>query len=46
MANITITERMRGVFWFLALWIAGVGGTMLLALPFKLLIKWGASAGF
>jgi hypothetical protein len=46
MANITITKRMRGVFWFFALWAAGVGATMLLALPFKLLIQWGTAAGF
>ncbi|KIG06763.1 hypothetical protein AWB72_02389 [Caballeronia concitans] len=54
MANITITERSRSfwtmrfrkVFWFVALWVAGVGGAMLLALPFKLLIRWGTSAGF
>ncbi|GAB5095041.1 hypothetical protein P9250_12930 [Caballeronia sp. LP006] len=51
MANITITERggsiamMRAkkVFWFVALWVTGVGGAMLLALPFKLLIKAGAA---
>ncbi|MDR5754062.1 MULTISPECIES: hypothetical protein [unclassified Caballeronia] len=28
--------------WFVALWFAGVGGAMLLALPFKLLIRAGA----
>ncbi|SAK47800.1 hypothetical protein AWB81_00662 [Caballeronia arationis] len=47
MANITITKvagrgRLAQVCWFLALWLAGVGGTMLLALPFKLLIRAGA----
>jgi hypothetical protein len=48
MANITITERAHGArdkarraFWFVALWFAGVGGAMLLALPFKLLIRAG-----
>jgi len=43
MANITTTERARRIFWFVALWMAGVGGTMLLALPFKLLIRAGAA---
>ncbi|WP_250515262.1 hypothetical protein [Caballeronia sp. INDeC2] len=43
MANINTTERARKVFWFVALWMAGVGGTMLLALPFKLLIRAGAA---
>ncbi|WP_277184478.1 hypothetical protein [Caballeronia sp. BR00000012568055] len=43
MVNITITERVRKLSWFVALWMAGVGGAMLLALPFKLLIKLGAS---
>ncbi|BBU29740.1 hypothetical protein BTHE68_34740 [Burkholderia sp. THE68] len=43
MANITTIERARKVFWFVALWAAGVGGTMLLALPFKLLIRAGAA---
>lgn len=42
MANITTIERARKVFWFVALWMAGVGGAMLLALPFKLLIRLGA----
>ena len=44
MANITITKdgvrgRFARVYWFVALWFAGVGGAMLLALPFKLLIR-------
>jgi hypothetical protein len=48
MANITIIEadikRRRGAglkstLWFVALWCVGVGGAMLLALPFKLLIQ-------
>jgi hypothetical protein len=48
MANITITEtgatrrkgaRLKSVLWFIALWCVGVGGAMLLALPFKLLIQ-------
>jgi len=43
MANITTTARARKIFWFVALWMAGVGGTMLLALPFKLLIRAGAA---
>ncbi|MDR5818063.1 MULTISPECIES: hypothetical protein [unclassified Caballeronia] len=43
MANIITTERARKLFWFVALWVAGVGGAMLLALPFKLLIKAGAA---
>jgi hypothetical protein len=43
MANITTTERARKIFWFVSLWMAGVGGTMLLALPFKLLIRAGAA---
>jgi hypothetical protein len=38
MANITITKVKR-VAWFVALWFGGVGGAMLLALPFKLLIR-------
>jgi hypothetical protein len=52
MANITITERgtsasrAKKLFWFVALWIAGVGGAMLLALPFKLLIRVGALGHF
>jgi hypothetical protein len=50
MANITITEprferrkgsRLKSTLWFIALWCAGVGGAMLLALPFKLLIQMG-----
>ncbi|WP_244816251.1 hypothetical protein [Caballeronia sp. Lep1P3] len=51
MANITITERSgspamsraKKLFWFVALWMAGVGGAMLLALPFKLLIRLGTA---
>jgi hypothetical protein len=48
MANITITEtgtnrrkstRLKSMLWFVALWCVGVGGAMLLALPFKLLIQ-------
>jgi hypothetical protein len=48
MANITITEagtkrrkgaRLKSTLWFVALWCLGVGGAMLLALPFKLLIQ-------
>ncbi|CAH2800713.1 MAG: hypothetical protein CBARDCOR_5775 [uncultured Caballeronia sp.] len=48
MANITITEndikrrkntRLKSTLWFVALWCVGVGGAMLLALPFKLLIQ-------
>jgi hypothetical protein len=48
MANITITEtgsqrrkgaRLKSMLWFAALWCVGVGGAMLLALPFKLLIQ-------
>jgi hypothetical protein len=47
--NITITEcglmaRAKRLFWFVALWGAGVGGAMLLALPFRLLIKFGAAS--
>jgi hypothetical protein len=42
MANITTIDRAKKLGWFVALWFAGVGGAMLLALPFKLLIKWGA----
>ena len=42
MANITITERKTGrlksALWFVALWCCGVGGAMLLALPFRLMI--------
>jgi hypothetical protein len=43
MANITIIKRGRfaQVLWFVALWVAGVGGAMFLALPFKLLIRAG-----
>ncbi|WP_248322446.1 hypothetical protein [Caballeronia sp. Sq4a] len=51
MANITTTERggdaamtrATKLFWFVALWMAGVGGAMLLALPFKLLIRLGTA---
>jgi len=43
MANITTTERARKIFWFVALWMAGVGGTMLLALQFELLSRAGAA---
>jgi hypothetical protein len=48
MANITTTKndgnrrkgrRFRSMLWFVALWCVGVGGAMLLALPFKLLIQ-------
>ena len=50
MANITITKtetgikrregwRLKSTLWFVALWCVGVGGAMLLALPFKLLIQ-------
>ena len=48
MANIIITEtdikhrkgsRLKSTLWFVALWCVGVGGAMLLALPFKLLIQ-------
>lgn len=47
MANIIITEpqptvrvsRLKNVLWFVALWCGGVGGAMLLALPFKLMIR-------
>jgi len=48
MANITITETrvetqkcsaLKKTLWFVALWCVGVGGAMLLALPFKLLIQ-------
>ncbi|WP_201303902.1 hypothetical protein [Burkholderia sp. 8Y] len=50
MANITTIERggvgAKKLFWFVALWVAGVGGAMLLALPFKLLIWWGAGVRF
>jgi hypothetical protein len=44
MANITTIEGRKGggalrkVLWFVALWCVGVGGAMLLALPFRLLI--------
>ena len=50
MANITIIEhgnnrrrisRLKSTLWFVALWCVGVGGAMLLALPFKLLIQMG-----
>jgi hypothetical protein len=37
------TERIRKFCWFLGLWTLGVGGAVLLALPFKLLIMFGAS---
>jgi len=43
MANITTIERARKAFWFVALWVTGVGGAMLLALPFKLLIRLGTA---
>ena len=42
MANNTITDknagRLKSVVWFVALWCCGVGGAMLLALPFRLMI--------
>lgn len=28
----------RGLFWFVVLWLAGVAATALLALPFRLLV--------
>lgn len=31
-------QRLTGWGWFIALWCAGVAGTALLALPFKLII--------
>lgn len=31
--------RLKSTVWFIALWCVGVGGAMLLALPFKLLIQ-------
>jgi hypothetical protein len=31
--------RLKSTLWFVALWCVGVGGAMLLALPFKLLIQ-------
>jgi len=40
MANV-IHRMLRGkFFWFLALWLVGVGGACLLALPFELLMRW------
>ncbi len=35
-------NRAKKICWFVTLWVAGVGGTMLLTLPFKLLIRFGA----
>ena len=32
-------SRLKSTLWFVALWCVGVGGAMLLALPFKLLIQ-------
>jgi len=32
-------SRLKSTMWFVALWCVGVGGAMLLALPFKLLIQ-------
>jgi hypothetical protein len=32
-------SRLKSTLWFIALWCVGVGGAMLLALPFKLLIQ-------
>jgi hypothetical protein len=32
-------SRLKRVFWFVTLWCAGVAGAMLLALPFRLLMK-------
>ena len=32
-------SRLKSTVWFVALWCVGVGGAMLLALPFKLLIQ-------
>jgi hypothetical protein len=43
MGSSIITERFRRVFWFFALWVGGVGAAFLLALPFRLLIRFGAS---
>jgi hypothetical protein len=31
--------RLKRVFWFVALWCVGVAGAMLLALPFRLLMR-------
>ncbi len=41
--ELTTIERSKRAFWFVALWLADVGGAMLLALPFKLLIRAGAA---
>jgi len=30
--------RLRRAFWFVALWCIGVGGALLLALPFEVLM--------
>jgi hypothetical protein len=32
-------QGLRRVFWFVALWCLGVAGAMLLALPFRLLMR-------
>jgi hypothetical protein len=32
-------SRLKRVLWFVALWCAGVAGAMLLALPFRLLMR-------
>jgi hypothetical protein len=38
-ANPPAHGRLRRVFWFVALWCVGVAGAMLLALPFRLLMR-------
>lgn len=38
-ANALWRTRMKRVVWFVTLWCAGVAGAMLLALPFRLLMK-------
>lgn len=34
-----MSTRGKRVMWFVILWIAGVAGTALLAMPFHLLVK-------
>jgi hypothetical protein len=38
-ANPRTSTRLKRVLWFVALWCAGVAGAMLLALPFRLLMR-------
>jgi hypothetical protein len=41
MSSVQQGSKLRRLGWFVALWFAGVGATLLLALPFRLMV-WAA----